>query len=123
MAFTVVVTRNAPPRTRGFLASVMLEIAPGVYVSPRMTKRVRERVWLVMIEWHELLPPDGGVLMTFPDNSAPGGQAIMLLGYPKKSLVDMDGFWLSQTASDTGEGGGAAPPVTASPDAGSEAVE
>ncbi|MBK8980695.1 MAG: type I-E CRISPR-associated endoribonuclease Cas2 [Planctomycetes bacterium] len=94
MPFTVVITRSAPPRTRGFLASAMLEIAPGVYVAPQMSRGVRERVWGVMLEWASLLPADGGVLMSFSDNSAPGGQAIRLLGFPKTELVDRDGFWL-----------------------------
>lgn len=96
MPFTVVVTRNAPDRTRGFLASVMLEIAPGAYVSPKMTRGVRERVWDVMLEWYALLPEDGGVLMTFPDKSAPSGQSILMLGFPKADLVDIDGVWLSR---------------------------
>ena len=73
---------------------------PGVYVAPNMTRRVRERVWEVMIEWHEFLPPDGGVLMTFSDNSAVGGQAILSLGLPKLDLVDVDGFWLMRMPKD-----------------------
>ena len=39
----VVVTRDVADRYRGFLASCMLEIAPGVYTAPRMTAGVRER--------------------------------------------------------------------------------
>lgn len=96
MPFTVVVTRNVPDRTRGFLASAMLEIAPGVYVSPNMTRGVRERVWNVMLEWCGLLPPDGGVLMTYPQKTAPGGQAVLFVGFPKADLVDVDGFWLAR---------------------------
>ena len=56
MDMTVVVTRNAPERYRGFLASCMLEIAPGVYTSPRMSDGVRERVWEVCLEWSGALP-------------------------------------------------------------------
>jgi len=44
MPLAVVVTRDVADRFRGFLASVMLEVAPAVYISPRMTKGVRERV-------------------------------------------------------------------------------
>ena len=64
---TVVVTRNAPDRYRGFLASCMLELAPGVYTSPQMSKAVRDRVWAVCCEWAGALPDDGGVLMTWRD--------------------------------------------------------
>ena len=41
---TVVVTVNVEGRYRGFLASVMLEIAPGVYTSPEMTSGIRDRI-------------------------------------------------------------------------------
>ena len=44
MPMTVIVTRNVEPRYRGFLASAMLEIAPGVYVAPDLSSGVRERV-------------------------------------------------------------------------------
>ena len=45
---TVVVTVNVEPRYRGFLASAMLEIAPGVYTGPNMTGGIRDRIWEVL---------------------------------------------------------------------------
>jgi CRISPR-associated protein Cas2 len=36
MPMTVVVTRDVEDRYRGFLSSVMLELAPGVYTGPRL---------------------------------------------------------------------------------------
>ena len=95
----------------------MLEIAPGVYVAPNMTKGVRERVWDVMIEWHEFLPPDGGVLMTFFDNAAVGGQAMQVLGFPKKELIDVDGLWLARVPKEE-RGGDGPPPESAVPNDG-----
>jgi CRISPR-associated protein Cas2 len=94
---TVVVTRNAPERFHGFLASCMLELAPGVFTSPRMSDAVRERVWAVCCEWAGLLPADGGVLMTWRSRDKPGGQAVMTLGWPKKDLVELDGSWLERS--------------------------
>ena len=45
MPMTVVVTRDVEARYRGFLASAMLEIAPGVYVSPdSLIGRTRARL-------------------------------------------------------------------------------
>ena len=44
---TVIVTVNVESRYRGFLASAMLEIAPGVYTSPNMTSGIRDRIWEV----------------------------------------------------------------------------
>ena len=96
MSMTVIVTRNAPRRYRGFLASCMLELAPGVYTSPHMRRGVRERVWTVCCEWAGLLPDDGGVLMTWREKLEPGGQAVLTLGWPKKELAELDGMWLDR---------------------------
>lgn len=48
MPMTVVITNNVPGKYRGFLASCMLELAPGVYSHPKMNAGIRERVWNVM---------------------------------------------------------------------------
>lgn len=97
MDMTVVVTRNAPERYRGFLASCMLEIAPGVYTSPRMNDGVRERVWEVCLGWGGSLPTDGGVLLTWRDAAAPSGQGLRVIGWAKADIVDHDGVWLART--------------------------
>lgn len=92
----LVVTRNVPDRYRGFLASCMLEIAPGVYTSPAMSRAVRERVWNVCCEWAGAIPDDGGVVMTWRDRQSPSGQAVLTLGWPKKEIVDLDGVWVDR---------------------------
>ena len=51
MPMTIVVTRDVESRYRGFLASVMLEVSPGVYVSPDLSSGVRERIWAVINDW------------------------------------------------------------------------
>lgn len=86
----VVVTTNVADRFRGFLASCMLEIAPGVYTAPRMSKSVRERVWTVMAEWHGQLG-GGSILMTWRDSTEPCGQGIRTLGLPARTFVELDG--------------------------------
>jgi CRISPR-associated protein Cas2 len=95
MPMTVVVTRNVKDRTRGFLGSCMCEIAPGVYVAPRMSKAVRERVWLVLNEWF-----DGGqdtsIVLTWPEPSQPGGQAVQTLGAGARALFEHDGVVLAR---------------------------
>ena len=91
---TVVVTRNVADRYRGFLASCMLELAPGVYTSPHMSHAVRDRVWNVCCEWAGLLGDDAGVVMTWRDKKEPSGQAVRILGWPRKEMVEVDGMWL-----------------------------
>lgn len=112
MTMTVIVTRNVAPRFRGFLASVMLEIAPGVYTAPQMSAGVRERIWDVLCGWFSMGATSGtdpdqiaSVVLTWRDKTAPGGQGIETLGVPAKTLVDADGFylvnWLSEIPSAT----------------------
>lgn len=88
MSMTVVVTRNAPGRFRGYLASCMCEIAPGVYTAPTMTVAVRDRVWRTLESWWAL-GSDVGLVMTWSDAAFPGGQAIRILGCPATELVDL----------------------------------
>lgn len=90
---TVVVTRDVAQRFRGFLASCMLEIGPGVYTGPDMTRGVRERVWRVLTEWFSETG-GGSIVMTWRDTSLPGGQSVLVLGLPPCDLVEHDGVFL-----------------------------
>ncbi len=94
MSMTVAVTRNLPARFGGFLASCMLQIAPGVYAAPDLRAGVRQRVWKVMIEWARLIPDDGGVVLIWRDTDAPSGLSVRWLGYPKADFVEHEGLWL-----------------------------
>ena len=95
MPMTVVVTQNVAPRVRGFLASCMLEIAPGVYTSPRMNRSVRERIWRVCEDWLQDLA-EGSIVMTWRAPSLPGGQGVLNLGTPPRELWDHDGVLLAR---------------------------
>jgi CRISPR-associated protein Cas2 len=90
---TMIVTRDVEARYRGFLTSVMLEIAPGVYVSPRMSAAVRKRVWEVMSEWWHALGR-GAIVMVWRELEAPGELRIETLGEAPKEIVDADGVLL-----------------------------
>lgn len=90
---TVVVTVNVETRYRGFLASTMLEIAPGVYTAPMMTSGIRDRVWGVLSRWYYELSR-GSIVMTWRDPDAVGEQRIRTLGEAPKSIVDADGIYL-----------------------------
>ena len=87
MPMTVVVTRDVESRYRGFLASVMLEVAPGVYVSPDLSAGVRERIWSVLDNWFLSLGR-GAVAMIWRDSAATGGLALRHLGDPPKEIRD-----------------------------------
>lgn len=102
MALVMMVTRDVADRFRGFLGSVMLEVAPCTYVSPRMSRSVRERVWAVMTEWHaaELR---GSIVMIWRDKEATGGVGLAHLGTPAKTLVEVDGKWIARSGVVRGE--------------------
>lgn len=87
--------RNVPERIRGFLASVSLEVAPTVYTAPGMTAGVRERMIAGLIDLFEAAP-DRTILITWPDKSAPGGQAFRTIGAESTRLVEYDEVWLAR---------------------------
>lgn len=93
MALVTIVTRDVADRYRGFLASVMLEIAPTVYVSPRMNPGIRSRVWKVLSDWYTD-EPQGSITMVWRDMNETGGVGINSLGTPVRKLVEIDGIWL-----------------------------
>lgn len=92
---TVIVTRNVADRIRGFLASSMLELAPGVYSGSRQSPAVRERIWNVLQDWF-LAETDASIVMVWNDPSMPGGQAVRVLGAPPVELVEIDGLVLAK---------------------------
>lgn len=95
MSMTVVVTRNVSDRTRGFLASTMLEVAPGTYSAPRISPAVRERIWNVLEEWFPY-ETDASIVMIWQDRDMPGGQSVMVLGSPPIEFVEVDGVILAR---------------------------
>ena len=93
MPMAMIVTSNVEARYRGFLTSVMLEIAPGVYVAPDLSAGVRTRVWDVLSAWWVALGT-GSVVLVWRDTMAVGNLQIMTLGEPPKEIVDADGVLL-----------------------------
>lgn len=94
MSMTVAVTRNVSGRIRGFLASSMLELAPGVYSAPRLSKAVRDRIWAVLTDWFAA-EYEASIVMVWVDPDMPGGQNVRTLGLPPVELVEMDGIVLT----------------------------
>lgn len=91
MSMTVVVTRSVSSRMRGFLASSMVELDPGVYSAPRLSPAVRERIWAVLGDWFSQ-EREASVVMVCADPGMPGGQSVKVLGLPPIELVELDGL-------------------------------
>jgi CRISPR-associated protein Cas2 len=93
MPLTLLVTRDVAGRYRGFLSSVMAEVAPGVYVSPDISAAVRERIWAVMEAWwgHE---PGTAAILVYADRSATGRMSIRTLGTAPVEWAEVCGMHL-----------------------------
>ncbi len=94
MALTILITRDVEDRYRGFLASAMLELAPGVYASPSLSARAREKVWSVVADWHASLKR-GALVLMYADKQADGGIAVRTLGETPRAPVRLDGVLLT----------------------------
>ncbi len=94
MALTVLITRDVEDRYRGFLSSTMLELAPGVYASPNLSTRAREKIWSVVSDWHAHLG-HGSLTLVYPDRQADGGLAVRSVGTPVRTAVRLDGILLT----------------------------
>ncbi len=95
MGLAVIVIRDVADRFHGFLASVMLEVAPNVFVSPRMSAGIRQRVWRVVGDWHRQ-EPRGSLVMVWRDSGETGGVGIAHIGTPPRELIEVDGMWLTR---------------------------
>ena len=91
MPTTMVVTRNVEDRYRGFLTSIMLEIAPGVYVAPDLSAAVRTQLWYVLSSWWDTFGT-GSITMVWRDTQAVGNLRLENLGEPPKEIVEADGI-------------------------------
>lgn len=91
MSMTLVVTRNVSDRIRGFLASSLLELAPGVYSAPYISPAVRDRIWDILVEWFQQ-ENEASVVMVWVDAAEPCGQSIKTLGTPPIKIVSLDGL-------------------------------
>lgn len=98
----MIVIRDVPDRFHGFLSSVMLEVSPNVFVSPRMNPGARDRVWAVMTDWHGH-ERQGSLVMVWRDLNAVGGVGIANLGNPPRELIEADGMWLVRRHAPTTE--------------------
>ncbi|MXW14967.1 MAG: type I-E CRISPR-associated endoribonuclease Cas2 [Rhodothermaceae bacterium] len=95
---TVVITRDVESRYRGFIASVMVEVASGVYIAPLLNSGVRDRVWEIVSSWYDELQ-SGSITMVWKDSSRKQGLGLKQLGVPPKDIYDHEGFLLVRKKS------------------------
>ena len=96
---TVIITRDVELRYRGFVASVMVEVAPGVYISPALSSGARTRVWEILRSWHDELG-NGSITMIWRDSSRKHGMGLEQVGTPPKNIYDHEGYLLVRSKFD-----------------------
>jgi CRISPR-associated protein Cas2 len=89
----VVITRDVPDRFHGFLASCMLEVAPGIYTAPGMRSSIRERIWTILTDWFDSTG-GGSIVLTWDDAKSPTGVGLKFLGHPVREIINYDGALL-----------------------------
>lgn len=95
MSLTVIITRDVQERYRGFLRSAMLEVDAGVYASTQLNRDVRDRLWDVLAEWHQVLSR-GSIVMIWRDKDASANIGMRTLGMPRRNIVEIDDFLLTR---------------------------
>jgi CRISPR-associated protein Cas2 len=84
----VIVLENAPPRLRGYLTRLLLEVRAGVYVGDYSAK-VRERVWRMIKQ--EIEKGNAVLVWSCPNDS---GFNFDTCGENRRVQVDLDGLKL-----------------------------
>lgn len=88
----IIVTRNAPEKLRGYLASTLLEIESGIYFSQVGSPRVRAQIWEIVMGWAEI---DTGAVMIYHDKNVPHNFSFEKIGSAPIELKEVDGMLLS----------------------------
>ncbi len=100
MPMTVIVSSNVRPRFTGFLGSVMVEVAPSVYLAAAMNTGVRERVWETLSDWHAA-EPQGSIVLIWGASASQTGIKVAYLGLPRRDLIELDGLLIVRRIFDS----------------------
>jgi CRISPR-associated protein Cas2 len=92
---TVVIARDVQTRYHGRLRSIMLEVSVGVYVSTRLNKDTRERLWAQLSQWYRVLRR-GSLVLIWQERGELDRVGMKHLGEPPKDLVMIDGLLLTR---------------------------
>jgi CRISPR-associated protein Cas2 len=92
---TVFSTTNVSGRVRGILASVALELAPGVYVAPKLNKRTLTSILDTLRNWFQYESNDASIAVVWRDTSAIGGISHIVFGASPIEICDLDGLLVS----------------------------
>jgi CRISPR-associated protein Cas2 len=71
----------------------MLEMSAGVYVAPKLSAEVRDRIWEVVTKW---VDKDGAATLLWQDNTAIGRISSLSIGETSISLADIDGLLVAR---------------------------
>lgn len=93
MKYALLALSNKPRRFAGFLHSVAMEVAPGVFLAADFNRAAFERVWEVLEAWHQAWP-EGWIVAVLPAEKPRHPPMIRALGVPARTLIEHDGLHL-----------------------------
>ena len=93
MKYALIALSNKPRRFSGFLHSVAMEVAPGVFLSADFNRLAFERIWRALEEWHGAWP-EGWIVAVVPADKPRYPPEIRTLGVPARTLVEHEGIHL-----------------------------
>jgi CRISPR-associated protein Cas2 len=93
MPMTTIVTRGVEDRYKGFLGSIMLELAPGVYAHARLSAGVRGRIIDVLEDWYSQRR-NGSIVVCWAENTANGTMGLKVFGELPRQIIPHGGTLL-----------------------------
>ncbi len=91
MRYALIVLSGKPRRFSGFLHSVAMEAAPGVFLAADLNRSAFDRVWMTLAEWHDRWP-EVWIVAVLPASRPRHPPQIRCLGMPARKLAELDGM-------------------------------
>ena len=92
----VLTLENAPPKLIGYCSSWAIQISTHVFVA-NLPAREREVIWKKVLRWAR---EDTSAVMVWPSPRTEQGIDFEVLGQPRRSLVEREGFIISRWCAD-----------------------
>lgn len=93
MKYAVIALSGKPRRFSGFLHSVAMELAPGMFLAADFDRAAFDRVWRTLEEWHAHWP-EGWIIAVLPAKKVRHPPELRALGVPPRTLIELDGLYL-----------------------------
>jgi CRISPR-associated protein Cas2 len=91
--YAVIALSGKPRRFSGFLHSIAMELAPGMFLAADFDRASFSRVWQTLEEWHAR-SPEGWIVAVLPAAKVRHPPELRTLGVLPRMLIEQDGLHL-----------------------------